>query len=220
MSEPTYGGQPTPNEPSQQPSYGPPTHDQPYGQAPTPGYAQPGYGQPAEQPGYGQSYGTPTSSWSPPPAYGGYPSTPRRTFGVVGAILAIVGGAALVVGFTAVAWYSRGGSNLKYSTFHDVVQLPGADAFAKLYFTWLGWALLAASVVIALLANAPTGGAGLLRILGLIVGIGSAVVTIFALKSGGDSFSDVFKNTAVGLYLVLGGFVVCGIGAAIGPRRV
>jgi hypothetical protein len=226
MSEPTYGGQPTPNETSQQPSYGQPASDQPYGQAAPPGYVQPGYVQPgygqpaADQPGYGQSYGAPTSTWSPPPAYGGYGSAPRRTFGVVGAILAIIGAAALVVAFTAVAWYSKSGTDLKYSSFHDAVQLPGADAFAKLYFTWLGWALLAASVVIALLANAPTGAAGLLRILGLIIGIGSAVVTIFALKPGFNAFSDVFKNTAVGLYLVLAGFVVTGIGAAIGPRRV
>jgi hypothetical protein len=222
MTEPTYGGQPTPSDTSQQPGYGQPTYDQPYGQAAPPGYTQPGYGQPAaDQPGYGQTYGAPVATWSPPPpAYGGYGSAPRRTFGVIGAILAIVGGAALVVGFTAVAWYSAGGRDIKYQALHDAMQLPGADSFGKLYFTWLGWALIAASVVIALLANVPTGAAATLRLLGLVVGIGSAVVTIFALKTGIGSFADVFKHTAVGLYLVLAGFVVAGIGAAVGPRRV
>ena len=82
------------------------------------------------------------------------------------------------------------------------------------------WVLLIGSAVIAILANLPTPAANALRPLGLLIGIGAAVATLFAIKlSDAQSLSENVKNSGPGFWTVIAGFVVVGIGAAIGPRR-
>jgi hypothetical protein len=96
----------------------------------------------------------------------------------------------------------------------------GVNGLSKAYFGWLGWVLLAVVGVIALAANLPTPVSPGLRILGLVLGLGGAVVTLFAIKIGSnDSFSYDLKHGGVGYWVAIAGFVVTGIGAVIGPQR-
>ncbi|MDT4928397.1 MAG: hypothetical protein QOF92_1264 [Pseudonocardiales bacterium] len=199
------------------PGYGPPPGQQPGGYgAPQPGGYQPsqsgGYGGP--QPG---GYGAPPSN-----PYGGGP--PSQSFGVVGAAIAVVGAALVVVAFTALNWFKGNGSS-KVSDIHKV--LDGAPSntvsgLANAYFSWLGWVLLALAAIIAIAANAPSPASGALRGVGVVVGLGAAVLTLFAIKlsSGGPDLTAYLKDGRVGFYATLAGFVLIAVGAAIGPRRV
>jgi len=235
MTSGNYGpGQP--NEPAGQqpgppPKYGPPSGGPPYGQPPG-GYGQqpPQYGQPGQyggQPGqYGEQvpgqfagYGPPTGSYTAPPAAKAEP-------GIVGIVLAVLGAVAGVIAFTATNWYQQTIGDSKFSDVHDIVKQGGdrAAVVAKAYFGWLAWVLLAVAVVAAIIACLPSPAAPALRVVGALVAVAGIVLTILALKinkHGSPSFSEWFKHAAKApsLYLVLGGFVLIGVGALMGPRR-
>lgn len=211
MSQPPFGqqsGQPQYGQGAYQGGYTQPQQQGGYGQP-----AQPAYGQ--QQPGYRQPY------------YGAGAAPGRsaagRRFGVVGTVLALVGAAAVVIAFLGPNWGD--GANGKFSDIHTFVTTAGAGtsvaSLAHVYFNWLAWVLLAASALLALLANAPTGVAPALRIVGTLVGLGSAVATLFALKiiSSGRGLSWYIKHSDVGYWLAIAGFVVMAVGALIGPRR-
>lgn len=195
--------------------------NQGYGQ-PDPYSQQPGqYGQPAQG---GPSYANPQygpGSYGRPPS-GAAGGRPRKRFGLVGLVLSVVGAAAVVVAFLASIDWGKS-SNTTYSKIHDLLSGAPSDqvtTLAKLYFSWLGWVLLAAAFVLALLAALPTPAAGVLRTLGLLVGLGGAVVTFFAIKLATDAgFIDYLKTARVGFYLAIAGFVVIAIGALIGARK-
>lgn len=166
-----------------QPQYGPPTEYPP----------PPSYGQP--QPGY-----PPTVSTN----YGARPDN-GQSFGIPGAVLAIVGAILVLLSFTALKWFhkdlgSSGTSDSKFSKLHDAVdqldKLKGSDPLGKyvdlgishLYYGWLGWALFAVGIVLALLAVSPIGpGSGALRALGVLVGVVGAAASVWAI--------DVFRFT-------------------------
>lgn len=209
MTQP-YGQQPPPPG---QPQYGQPLSAQP--QPGQPQYAQPQYGQPPPgQPQYGQPQG----------AYG-RPSG-GLTFGIVGAIIAVLGAALCVVAFTAVDWFTHASTDGP-SHYSDVKKaLDGAGGFAsgvsKLYFSWLAWALLALALILALIANAPTSAAGPLRPIGLVIALASIAVSFWALKFltvSSPSYTEYLKHARLGFYFAVGGFLLIGIGALIGPRR-
>lgn len=184
---------------------------QPYGQQP--GQPQPQYGQPIA----GQ-YGPPEGAYGRPPG--------QLTFGVVGTVLAAVGAASGVVAFTAVDWYTLGAkdSSSHYGEVKKVLdQLGGtASGISKLYFGWLGWALLAVAFVVAVLANMPSSSAGPLRALGVIIAVASIAITFWALKflsTSSPGYSHYLDHARIGFYLALAAFLLIGIGAMIGPRR-
>jgi len=195
------------------------------------GQPQPGYGQPP-QPGYGQpqgGYGQPGSPYAGRPPGG-------QSFGVVGAVLAVVAAVAGILAFTATNWFS-GGGNSKFGDVHDVLtqldKIDAANGISVLYFSWLAWVLLAVGVIAALVANLPSSASGPLRALGVVVGVAGIVITLLAIKivskgsAGGQvsnapaGYGDYLKEAAKApsLYLSLGAFLLVAIGAAIGPRR-
>jgi hypothetical protein len=193
-----------PGGPSSTPGYG--ESDQGYG--PRAGQSAGGYGAPA---GYGAPGGDPYAT----------PTRRDDTIGVAGMIIAAIGIAAMLVSFLALKW-EKGGPDSKFSKIHDALSagLPGVNGLSKAYFGWLGWALLVVVAVIALAANLPTPVSPALRILGLLLGLGGAVVTLFAIKVGSnDSFSYDIKHGGIGYWVAIAGFVVAGIGAVIGPQR-
>ena len=53
-----------------------------------------------------------------------------------------------------------------------------------------------------------------------LAGLAGAVLTFFALYNDGTSLHDLFKYGGVGFWLAIAGFVIAGIGAVVGPRRV
>jgi hypothetical protein len=229
---------PPPASPGPDPRDGP---QQPYGQ-------QPGYGQQAsqssgQQPGYGQQ---------PPPGYGqqaqpGYgqppmgPVTtrmarldpgPSQRFGVVSAVLTALGALLVILAFTALDWYGDGGvsgSKSKFSDIHRSLDLVGgfAQGPAKLYFSWLGWALLAAAAVSALLAALPTAGTPF-RVVGVVIAVAGIVATFLAIQLLKNSdavtgayrgYSTWLKHARIGFYVAVAGFVLMAVGAATGPSR-
>jgi hypothetical protein len=253
MTQP-YGQQP------QEPGQGQPSNpQQPYsaqhGQ-PAPGSGSPGYGQ--GQPGYGQqSYGPPNQGYGAQ----GYPPATATTKGRpnIGAlILAVIAAVLGVLALFVLGWYrdnygsvSGGGgtsSSSKFSKIHDVLnQLqneidshPGAGklihlGISPIYFGWLGYILIIAAVVLALISALPTGGAVMLfKILTAIVSLAGIGLTLWAINlfsldaaaqsqvSGGTptGYGDWIKHTSFGAWAMGLAFLLCLIAALIPPKRV
>ena len=180
------------------------------------GPSQPGYGQ--QPPGY-----------QPAPSTGpGYGPSTGRAFGVAGAVLAVIGAALIVVAYTALDWFTHSSTDgpSHFSDVKNVVKQADAvglaNSFAKLYFGWLGWVLLVAAFVLALLANVPSAAAGVARPLGAVVGLAGIGATFWALKflsTSKPSYSEYLKHARLGFWFTVAGFVLIAIGAMVGPRR-
>jgi hypothetical protein len=172
-----------------------------------------------QQPDYEQ-----TRRYEPAPGYGqqqyAQPSAfeRSRSYGIVGTVLTLLGGIAVLVSFTALDWYRN-------STFGDIntslSNNPNANGFAKVYFGWLGWVALVIVVVAGVLASFPTPALRICRIIGIVVGIAMSGLTFLAIDFSGNStgYSDYLKNAQIGFYFAVAGFLLAGIGAGIGPRR-
>jgi hypothetical protein len=153
-----------------------------------------------------------------------------RAIGGRGIALVVVGVALVVLSIGALQWYrvqprvDVAGSGF---TFRDLQQ--DADQLnapvAAAYFNWLAFALGVALAVVGLLANVPLPGNGVLRVAGFLLGAAGAVATYYALAqlfyaqhAAGGSRHGVLHNASFGLWCCLAGFVVAGVGAALGPR--
>jgi hypothetical protein len=174
-------------------------------------------------PGYGPPPGSPSGGYNAPPnPYGGGART--QSFGVVGAAIAIVGAAAVIIAFTALDWFKGGSSKVSdIKTVLDAAPSNDVSGLANAYFSWLCWVLLAVAAIAAIAANAPSPASGPLRGVGVVVGLAGAVLTLFAIKlssSGPQGLSDYLKDARIGFYFAIVGFVVIAVGAAMGPRRV
>lgn len=104
------------------------------------------------------------------------------------------------------------------------------------YFDWLAWVLLAAGAVVGLLAVSPLGPstAGL-RGLGVLIGLLGAGCTFWALnlvsadatarqlipakQRGLLHYGFFLDHATLGAWTAAAGFLLLGIGAALGPRR-
>jgi hypothetical protein len=223
MSGP-YNPQPG-NQPGGQPQWGGYPGSASYPQQGQPGYAgQEGYQQGGYQQGGYQQAGYQQGAYSYPQQTWG--ARRRETVGVIGLIGGAVGAALLIVSFTALAWYRIIGRDIKFSDIHKSLNEPGAPAFPKAYFGWLGWVLLALVVVSAVLASLPIGSAALtFRIVAPATGLVGIIVTLLALNNYWDKANNVlgdvgvFKHSAAGLYLTLIGFLIAGVAGVSGPRR-
>jgi hypothetical protein len=165
-----------------------------------PGPGQGGYGPPVP-PGYGR-YG---ASAGRPPG--------RRAANPAGIAVALIGGGTALIG-TFVDWYT----GVTLGDIVNALDADGAKAFPKAYFGWLMWVLLAATVVTALFANLPHGAANALRVISPVLGALGVVLVLVSLNELSQQGS-VFDHSSGGLYLVLLGFAVAGVGGLFGPRR-
>ena len=188
-------------------------------------------GEPGAQPEYTQAprYGAPQYRTAP---YGGYgpPSQPTRaggqSFGVIGAVIVVVGAILGIVAFTATNWFD-GHEDSHFSDVHNAVQVLDrykvANGVSVAYFGWLAWVLLAAAVVFALIANIPSTAGAAFRVIGPLVAAAGLAFTFLAIrlatKSDSNSYGDYLKHARVAFYLALAGFLLAGVGAALGPRR-
>lgn len=141
------------------------------------------------------------------------PPRPTRVGNPVAMMLAIDGGAAALVGML-LNWYS----GVPLGDIVDALDAPGAKAFPKAYLGWIMFVLLAATVVAALLANTTLLVGGLLRVISPVLGGAGAALVLVSLHQLISSGS-IFEHTAIGLWLVLAGFVVAGLAGIPGPRR-
>lgn len=180
---------------------GDPTRQQPgYGQQPPPAYGQ------GRQQGFQQGYATPA---------------PADTFGIAGTVMALLGGILVVVSFTAVNW--RSDSNSGFGDIHDGLNSIGnrANGFASAYFGWLGWVFLVLVVVAGVLSSVPTPALRVTRIIGTVAGFAAAGLTFLAIDLvDGVTYTHYLKDARLGFYFAVAGFLLAGIGAAIGPNRV
>jgi hypothetical protein len=206
--------------------------DRPGGQW-TPGQGPPPAGYARQQ----AHYGPPGSQYgAPPPGYGsGYGAgPPRRSLGVVGIVLAVLGTAAAVIAFTATNWFDGGRS--RFGDVHDALdqidRAHAANSVSVAYFGWLAWVLLGVAAAAALLGNVPSAASAPLRVIGALVAVGGIVVTFLAVKliskdavaraaGAPDGYWQYLKHAAKAPagYLAVGGFLLIMIGALVGPRR-
>jgi hypothetical protein len=204
----TDGNYPPPGQPPQgQGQYGPPQGQGQYG--------------PPQGPG---QYGPPQGGYAPPPpAPYGAPAG-RRTFGSVGLAVTALGAIAVILAFTVFDWFRDFGRNSHFGDLKKVVDAADSSGFgftpSKLYFDWLGWVLLVAAVVTAVLASLPIAASRVWQAVGLLVGLVGVAMTFVAIKLGDrGGYSTYLKHTNVGFYVAAAGFLVLGIGAAIGSRK-
>jgi hypothetical protein len=151
---------------------------------------------------------------------------PARSIGVAGIALLLAGVVLLLVSFTAVDWYpgSTGPSAVAHIGFTDLHHLTAASrsvAIAKAYFGWLAWVLLILVIVVGFAANVPTPAANGLRVAGFALGLAGAVLTYLALDrlASWAGSRSAFDHAQTGVWLAIGGYVVAGLGAVVGPRR-
>ena len=142
------------------------------------------------------------------------PPRPTRVGNPVAMMLAIDGGGAALVGML-LNWYS---GDVSLGDIVDALDAPGAKAFPKAYFGWVMFVLLAATVVAALLANTTLAVGGPLRVVSPVLGVAGAALVLVSLHQLISSGS-IFEHSAIGLWLVLAGFVVAGLSGIPGPRH-
>ena len=142
------------------------------------------------------------------------PPRPTRVGNPVAMMLAIDGGAAALVGML-LNWYA---GDVSLGDIVDALDAPGAKAFPKAYFGWGMFALLAATVVTALVANTTLAIGGSLRVISPVLGVAGAALVLVSLHQL-ISTGSTFEHSAIGLWLVLAGFVVAGLSGIPGPRH-
>jgi hypothetical protein len=148
------------------------------------------------------------------------------SIGVPGIGLLLAGVVLLLVSFTAVDWYpgSNQPSAVAHIGFTDLHHLSAAStsvAIAKAYFGWLAWVLLILVIVVGFAANLPGPASNGLRAAGLAIGVAGAAVTYLALDklAGWAGSGRAFDDAQAGVWLAIGGYLVAGLGAVLGPRR-
>jgi hypothetical protein len=179
-----------------------------YGQQP--GYEQPGVQQPppGPRPRFTDSTANPFGAAS------------DQAFGIVSTVLALLGGIVGIVALTGLDWFKNG---VSFSDTHDALNTEGdrANAFASAYFGWLAWTFLIIAVIAAVAASFPSPALRIARVIGVVVGIAAAGLSFLALQFGDFvSYTDVIKNARVGFYLLVLAYLLVGVGAGIGPRKV
>jgi hypothetical protein len=207
------------------PPLGGPTYAPPGPPAPPPGFAGPGFGAPSApppttaQPGaWGAPAAGPPSAWnqqaSPTPAG----STPARS--PIGALLAIVGGIATIAGvFSGWASLEVDGTAATDSGW----ALAAGEGFLKTatpqLVAGLGVAAILVGVLLLLGAVRP-----LARLAAVAVGIGIVIATglswmeIAAFVEDELSTADT-AETAIGIYLAIGGGVVTAVAALLPAKK-
>ena len=141
-----------------------------------------------------------------------------------GLLVTALGTATAGIGFGALPWVGLGGAvpfpNIWISFGRAGGSLSGsgyAYFYVLAYFHGLWILLVVAASLAALLANLPTQLHRRLRSTGVLVSVGALTATFFSLPAVIGGFRFLSWGTT-GWYVTMAGFLVIGIGAAIGPR--
>lgn len=190
------------NEPQGQP----PRYDQPTVQ-----YGQPGYGQPDP----GQPGGRYAAQNNP------FGTAGNEEFGIVGMVLGLLGGVLLIVCFTALDWFSVGANGKSYNLAFGDISDGNPTGFAAAYFGWFAWTFFVVAVLAAVGSSFPSPALRALRVVGVVTAFAAAGLSFLAVQvTEGRGYVDWLKDARIGFYLAVIGFILVGVGAAIGPRRV
>jgi len=148
-------------------------------------------------------------------------SAPQRRrglpFGLAGMLFVDAGIVLLFAAFDAVNWYSlpRFGT-LDFHQLHTLTAHGVGARAPRWYFSWLGWVLLASAALFGLVATIRSPLAIAFRIGGVLVSLIAIGATYWSLHKLVTPAS-VFDNTCAGMWLTFAGFVLTGVGAALGP---
>jgi hypothetical protein len=160
-------------------------------------------------------------------------TTAGERIGAPGIAVMVVGAVLLLLSFTALAWYKTPkatGDTVGKITFsalhHNLTSFPeqGRPAASVAYFGWLAWVLLLVLIVVAFGANLPNKASDGLRLLGFFLGLVGIAVTYYTLSRYAEATHDLFGTSSgaldsadLGIWAALGGYLLAGIGAALGP---
>jgi hypothetical protein len=137
-------------------------------------------------------------------------------------------GAGLVTGsFTVLDWFRHSGAedlgSWKFGQVHGLLdRLNGFDSVSiasKLYFSWLGWVLLAGAVAAMVVAHLSTRVAKAFRLVGpamAVVGIVMTFVALRVLNSGDPRYTEYITHADLGFWCAVAGFAIIGVTAAMG----
>jgi len=151
----------------------------------------------------------------------------RRTIGVPGVALVLLGAIAVLLSFRFLHWYDvpaghDSSGDVTFSKLHASADQLGGAGVAAAYFGWLGWVLLIAGIALGVAANVPSPLADPLRVAGFVVGLLGTGGTLYALAqhfNATGSTHGILHNAASGTWAALAGFAVMAVGSALGPRR-
>lgn len=158
---------------------------------------------------------------------------PSTRIGAPGIGLMAIGAVALLLSFTRLEWYktpTATGDSVGQITFselhHNLSHFPdqGRPAASVAYFGWLAWVLLMALIVVAFAANLPLKRPDGLRVLGFFLGLVGVALTYYTLSRYAQATHDLYgtssgalDNADLGIWCALGGYLLAGVGAALGP---
>lgn len=157
-------------------------------------------------------------------------SGPR--LGYPGLALTLVGAVALLVSFTWVNWYAGtsgadGIADIGFNDLHQNLEAFAAPAASTWYFGWIAWSLLIIVLLLGVGANLPNQAVNSLRVAGLAVGLTGAAWTYYALaeyiqalQDRGATSAGVFTRAESGIWLAISGYLLVGVGAALGPLPI
>ena len=151
----------------------------------------------------------------------------RRTIGVPGVVLVLLGALCVLLAFRFLHWYDvpaahDSSGDVTFSKLHASADQLGGAGVAAAYFGWLAWLLLLAGIALGVAANLPTGLADPLRVVGFLVGLLGTAGTYYALAqhfNATGSPHGIFHNSTWGTWAALAGFAIMAVGSALGPRR-
>jgi hypothetical protein len=153
---------------------------------------------------------------------------PSQTFGWLGFGMSVIGSVMVLVSYTALTWVRVG----SYA-FPDLHQAINQDQLinslnsdvalvhpvAKAYFSWLGWAILVLVAVCAVLAATPAL-SGPFRVITPLLAAAAIALTLVAIDITNEyGYKSWIKDSGVGFYLAMVGFLLVGIGSALGTSR-
>lgn len=146
-----------------------------------------------------------------------------QAFGIVGTVLALLGGILGIVTLTGLEWFNGGiNGSRDFSDVHDAISAsPNSPGFATAYFGWLAWVFLIVAVVAGVMASFPSPALRAFRVIGTVVGFAAAGLSFLAIQINTQvGYVEYLKHARIGFYLMVIAYILAGTGAAIGPRKV
>lgn len=166
---------------------------------------------------------------SPPPAppqhQNPFGTEGNEQFGIASMVFSLLGAILLIVCLTALDWFSvdfdRGNLSLTFGDIKDKLNADSLSGFASAYYGWFAWTFLLISVAAAIGASFPSPALRALRVIGVVAAFATAGLSFLAIQvTTTRSYTDWFADARIGFYLAVVGYILIGIGAAIGPRKV
>jgi hypothetical protein len=180
------------------------------------------------QPNYPQANGQPNYQVARQPRFADSTANPfgaasDQQFGIVSTVLALLGGILGIVTLTGLEWFHlKFGGSASFGDVHDALKAnpSSATGFASAYFGWLAWTFLIVAVLAGVMASFPSPALRAFRVIGVVVGFAAAGLSFLAIQLQQGSYFDYLKEARIGFYLMVVAYLLAGIGAAIGPRKV